>query len=150
MVKVKALALWQPWASWIAEGYKTVETRTWSTRYRGLLVICASLHGAHRNGKDRWVGPCQRPDGTWTTYPVGCAVALALLDHVTPMRPDHEAAALCGYEPGRYAWELKDVMPLEPFPVKGRQGLFYLHVPDSPVADFWERHRRRLVREEGC
>jgi hypothetical protein len=38
---VKALTLHQPWAPAIAEGIKTIETRSWSTSYRGPLAIHA-------------------------------------------------------------------------------------------------------------
>jgi hypothetical protein len=38
----RALSLWQPWASLVALGHKRIETRSWSTRYRGPLVIHAS------------------------------------------------------------------------------------------------------------
>lgn len=38
---VKALTIRQPWASLIAAGVKTIETRGWSTRYRGPLAIHA-------------------------------------------------------------------------------------------------------------
>lgn len=39
---MKALSVKQPWASLIDDGTKTIETRKWSTRYRGDLLICAS------------------------------------------------------------------------------------------------------------
>jgi len=42
---IKALSLKQPYANWIAEGKKTIETRSWSTRYRGDVLICASQSG---------------------------------------------------------------------------------------------------------
>lgn len=32
----KAISLKQPWANWVAEGKKMIETRKWTTRYRGL------------------------------------------------------------------------------------------------------------------
>lgn len=41
---MKALSLWQPWASLIAIGAKRLETRSWSTPYRGLLAIHAAKH----------------------------------------------------------------------------------------------------------
>lgn len=44
---MKALSLWQPWASAIALGSKRIETRDWPTRYRGLLAI----HAAKRKHK---------------------------------------------------------------------------------------------------
>lgn len=39
---MKALTLWQPWASLIPLGAKTIETRSWSTSYRGPLAIHAA------------------------------------------------------------------------------------------------------------
>lgn len=42
MGKIKAISLWEPWASLIATGAKTVETRSWHTKYRGELLICAA------------------------------------------------------------------------------------------------------------
>ncbi len=45
---MKALSLWQPWASAIALGSKRIETRGWPTRYRGPLAI----HAAKRMNKN--------------------------------------------------------------------------------------------------
>lgn len=39
---MKALSLWQPWATAIALGSKTIETRHWDTSYRGPLAIHAA------------------------------------------------------------------------------------------------------------
>ena len=39
---MKALSLWQPWASLMAEGAKKIETRSWQTNYRGLVAVHAS------------------------------------------------------------------------------------------------------------
>lgn len=41
-MKVKALSLWQPWASLWAAGVKPYETRDWATKYRGPLLIHAA------------------------------------------------------------------------------------------------------------
>ena len=41
---MKALSLWQPWASLMAVGAKHNETRDWPTRYKGELAICAAKH----------------------------------------------------------------------------------------------------------
>ncbi len=40
---MKAITIRQPWASLVALGVKTVETRSWHTRYRGPLAIHAGL-----------------------------------------------------------------------------------------------------------
>lgn len=39
---MKAISLWQPWASAIALGAKRVETRSWATNYRGPIAIHAA------------------------------------------------------------------------------------------------------------
>lgn len=39
---LKALTLYQPWASLVSHRVKTIETRSWSTRYRGPLAIHAA------------------------------------------------------------------------------------------------------------
>ena len=38
-MKIKAITLHQPFASLVAWGEKTIETRSWSTKHRGLLAI---------------------------------------------------------------------------------------------------------------
>jgi activating signal cointegrator 1 len=48
---MKALTLLQPWASLVAAGLKTIETRSWSTRYRGPLAIHASKGTAYHGFK---------------------------------------------------------------------------------------------------
>lgn len=40
---IKALSLLQPWASLAVMGVKKIETRSWTTNYRGTLLIHASL-----------------------------------------------------------------------------------------------------------
>lgn len=39
---MRAISLWQPWASAVALGSKTIETRHWPTDYRGPLAIHAA------------------------------------------------------------------------------------------------------------
>jgi activating signal cointegrator 1 len=46
---VKALSLWEPWASLIMTGAKTIETRSWYTGYRGPLLICAAKGGLSKS-----------------------------------------------------------------------------------------------------
>lgn len=39
----KALTIHQPWATLIAQGIKTIETRSWPTKYRGPILIHSSI-----------------------------------------------------------------------------------------------------------
>jgi len=82
---VKALTLHQPWASLIAVGAKRIETRSWSTSYRGPLAIHAAARLPERfHGQRGWVGSggyiSQYNVGKWTDD----------LRHVEPCRCDHD------------------------------------------------------------
>lgn len=48
---MRAISLWQPWASLLVLGIKTIETRGWSTGYRGQLLI----HAAKRKIKSEMI-----------------------------------------------------------------------------------------------
>lgn len=39
---MKAISIKQPYVSQIASGEKTIEYRSWATKYRGDILICAS------------------------------------------------------------------------------------------------------------
>ena len=54
---MKAITLHQPWASLIALGVKTIETRSWATKHRGPIAI----HAAKRESES-WYG------GGWTVF----------------------------------------------------------------------------------
>ena len=102
---MRALSLRQPWASLIADGRKTIETRTWRTRYQGPLAIHASA----------------RP---YADLPTGGIVAVAWLYGCRPMEEaDEDAACIALYE-GAYAWLLTNVKPVALTPCKGRLGLW--------------------------
>lgn len=51
---MRALTLHQPWASLIAIGEKTIETRSWSTQYRGPLAIHAAKRRADHGKIGTW------------------------------------------------------------------------------------------------
>ena len=101
---MKALSIRQPWANLIAAGYKTIEVRTWSTKYRGSLLIVSA----------------KRP----AVPPSGCALAVVNLVDCRPMTAADEPAAMLKREPNLWAWVLTDVRRVEPQPVLGKQGLF--------------------------
>ena len=151
---MKALTLWQPWASAIALGSKRIETRSWSTNYRGPLAI----HAAKRRNVDEliyygccwnWCGALGvkmgRHNDIWDTLPFGAIVATCELVDCRPTetftvgeldtkrRPDgdvHHTYAwterqLGNFDPGRFGWLLADIVPLdEPVAATGRQGLW--------------------------
>lgn len=52
---MKAISLWQPWASLMQTGAKTWETRSWKTNYRGPLVICSTKTGLSKKELNRFL-----------------------------------------------------------------------------------------------
>lgn len=121
---MRALSVRQPWASMIASGEKTIETRTWSTDYRGPLLICASKHP--ESGTGSLVAYVQMP--------LGRAVCTAYLADCRPMEVDDECGAQCSWEKGRFAWMLENIRPfVNPFQVKGQLGLFEVEVPEGAL-----------------
>lgn len=106
---MKALSVRQPWASMIAGGRKTIETRTWSTDYRGDLLIVSS----------------KRPK--WGGLPLGQGLCVVELVDCRPMTIEDEPAAQCKmyeYGIGAYSWCLENIRPVEHFPVRGQLGLY--------------------------
>lgn len=137
---MKALTLIEPWASLVAHGLKKIETRSWSTPYRGPVAIHAGRNrDAIRTG--RYVGQLFEEAGIpvpawWMAadqYPLGCIVAVARLDSCFRMEANsiaeqtRQERAFGGWCVGRYAFVLKDVRRVaEPVPVRGALGLWDL------------------------
>lgn len=137
---VKALTLWQPWATLIADGRKRYETRSWPPPRRLIGRRIAIHAGTHRDRETgalarRW-GLCDLPLGA-----VVCTCRLVAAHHISHHSPDGTRAMVGSgyiggpasipideygdYAPGRWAWELDQVIPHDP-PVaaRGRQGLW--------------------------
>lgn len=143
---MKCISLWQPWASLVAIGAKTCETRSWETLYRGPLAIHAAKKwnrelerlcftspflGALRQNK------ADADQAMIDEMPFGAIVAtVRLVDCVyieprtTPIESDERAFG--DYTPGRFRWDLTDLRRLDtPIPWKGAQGLF--DIPDDVI-----------------
>jgi len=130
---MKAISLWQPWASAIPIGHKRIETRGWSTNYRGLLAI----HAAKRWTKEqREFAAVERALGRLPQrLPLGAIIAVVTVEECLPtwqLRDRvHPIEKLYGdYGDGRFGWLLKNIVALpEPIPFAGAQGFF--NVPDE-------------------
>lgn len=125
---MKAISLWQPFASAIPCGFKRIETRHWSTNYRGLLAIHASKKNT---GELRAIA---RQGGLPENLPFGYVVAVVNLAAVLPIELLKPVASpieqhFGDYNPGRFGWVLTDIKPIKPFPFKGGQGFF--NIPDE-------------------
>lgn len=142
---MKALSLIQPWATLIAIGSKRIETRSWSTDYRGPIAIHASKWmtpaGKYVNADvEACIAMCYRePFTTELTMggiarvldlPSGAIVATARLVDVVrtdAIRVGELEREFGDYRPGRFAWRLADVQQLRtPVPYRGFPGLWDL------------------------
>lgn len=128
---IKVISLHQPWASLMARGAKRFETRSWGTKFRGLVVIHATkqlyvdlrdsafMRAMHEAGID-----------DVNKLPLGCALAVGTLVNCYKAESVYphigESERLFGnYAAGRVAWEFADVRLFEkPVPVRGQQYLW--------------------------
>lgn len=150
-VSIKAISLWQPWASLIAAHVKRHETRHWPTAYRGPIAIHAAKRLDVAGAPEELCIAALAPD--WRhTVPLGAIVAVGTLSRCRDAR-----AVRCGltqadlaagnYAPGRYAWTIDNVRALAtPIPAIGRQGLFNW----EPPADLDDRLGAPVGHEAAC
>lgn len=122
---MKALSLKQPWASYVAIGRKTIETRTWSTKYRGKLLIVSSKTYDKNFPYANFLGP---------NLPLGMALAIVDLVDCRLMKYGDGPQALI-YRPGFYSWLLAMVEKIDPFPVKGQLGLYEVDMPAPSLVE---------------
>lgn len=140
---IRALSWKQPYASLMLHG--KVETRTWSTSYRGLVLICASLKRYDQevfysiSGQEQYDRIHKTIDVYDTTADM--AIAVGRLVGCRLMKKEDENLTFVEY---RDPWQIervskktgktkiitqrlwchfyKDVKPIEPFDWKGTQG----------------------------
>jgi hypothetical protein len=133
---MKAISLWQPWASLWCSDAKVHETRHWSTNYRGWLAV----HAAKRRIDDLSGDPLDDIcDVQWGHHwglelPRGAIVGMVDLIDCRQMKftaPASDDDRECGdWADERYAWRRgKFVLFADAIPYRGAQGFF--DVPDS-------------------
>jgi hypothetical protein len=127
---MKGFSLTQPWASLVALGHKRIETRSWSTNYRGEVLI----HAAKKFPRDcqemcaeePFLGLLKAAGYTNTKQlPLGLIVAVARIENVFSTNVINAARRIptelyqlphereCGdYSDDRYGWLLTNVRRL--------------------------------------
>lgn len=120
---MKALSVKQPWASYIAFGAKTVEWRSWPTKYRGPLLICSS--------KGDCILELENSPAKEIILPGGMALGVVDLVECQNMTlADFKAAMITSdkensaFAPTGYAWHIRPLYEIIPVPVKGKLGIF--------------------------
>lgn len=145
---MKAITLWEPWATLMAYGYKRFETRSWLTNYRGPIAI----HAAKKMDEEIVSWCLRKPFVDClieigirqpTKFHLGCILAIGELvgchsttgligrdiyrNHAAPYESEFGNYAI-----GRYAWKIINIQRLqEPIPVRGFQGLWDWEPPEE-------------------
>jgi activating signal cointegrator 1 len=144
---MKAISLWQPWASLVVLGEKKIETRSWDTAYRGPLLI----HAAKRQNIQELIMLCCNDiyatalrrcfnlddddiivNALLEKMPFGCIIGKVDLVQTETSETIKGSGMLSGqeavfgnYDDGRYGWELENPVLFEhPAAYKGSQGFF--------------------------
>lgn len=131
---MKAISLWQPWASLWCSPAKRHETRKFSTKHRGWIAVHAAKHEAsvdadvHQVALDHFESVVDLPRGAIVgcVYLVGCYRVDDLMPHELG-----QADRICGdWRSGRFAWRRSEFVLLpRAIPYRGQQGWF--EVPDE-------------------
>ncbi|MGD9567548.1 MAG: ASCH domain-containing protein [Sedimentibacter sp.] len=150
---MKAITIWQPWATLLAIGAKKYETRSWATNYRGPIAI----HAANKPYKpiiEELPDEVKAALGNYFDFKheilhTGAIIATAELVGCWEIAEDPNGPFICrpffgdttdkpdelivrgnellfgDYTLGRYAWEFRNMIMLDkPIPAKGKQRLW--------------------------
>lgn len=152
---MKAISLWEPWATFMALGLKKNETRHWPTSYRGPLLIHAAKRKmtraefkTMRQIIDYKIGMGNLSYGM--LYELQYGNVVCQVDLIDCQQIRHEICPkICpsgvsknwkeraeyyfgNYDYGRFMWVTGNLKQFEdPIPYKGKQGFF--NVPDEII-----------------
>ncbi len=137
-----AISIQQPFIMAIVQGKKSIETRTWGTRYRGTLLLHSGKKWAGQDGESDWsLIAALRQDkpfvkrlglpGHYNDYPRGAIVGIATLVRCAKFTEEgwyklQEQHQHDGYwDESKWGWQLENVRRfVEPVPFRGQLGLF--------------------------
>jgi len=122
------ITLYQPWATWVVRGWKTIETRTHS-RFSSLLGRTILIHAGMKTDLEAVNNPyllpeqiSHKPEEMVNGYILGSAAVVAFRE----LNTKDEPAALIECSTLRYGLFLSDITQWEqPYPAKGEMGIWY-------------------------
>ena len=108
---MKAISLLQPWAELVVCGAKQWETRSWSTKYRGTLLI----HASQKFTKQQRELCLQEPFRSAINLPLSFGVIIGMVDLRGVIQTDkiknelsETETSFGDYSMGRFAWKLQE------------------------------------------
>ena len=140
---MKAISLQNPWAQLVVSGFKTVEAKTWTTDYRGELLICSKARSDKSLEKAVLDVIEEETDLAFEQsefFVNGAVLGKVQLVDVRPLTEDDleeswmDPAELEETETPLYAWVFENAEPIaEPIEVKGKPRLFDVELPADTV-----------------
>lgn len=128
---MKVLSLTEPYATLIKNGIKTIETRSWNTKYRGTLYIHASSTKTPKTYKENVELMSLVNDDELNYRNIICSCELVdciemTEDFVEKIKKLNRNEYITGiYSKGRYAWILENIKALDkPIKAKGHLGIW--------------------------
>lgn len=131
---IKALSWKQPYGGLMFLPVPKIETRTWATKYRGLVLICSSKADYSDQHIEAISGTIQvrrflsmvnqinRFGGFFDPWANGAALGIGRIIDCYPMRKEDEDRTFVKYNPGLYCHVYDEVKPIEQFAWKGSLG----------------------------
>lgn len=124
---MKALSIREPWATAVVMGWKDIENRSWSTTYRGPLLIHAAatvLSRAAMDAAEDFVAKRAPVFSSASIPPYERGGIIGVVDLVDVVR-----ACDSPWFVGPVGWVLRNARPLPFMAMKGRLGLFEAPAP---------------------
>ena len=112
-MKIQVLTIKQPYVDLILDGAKTLEIRSWKTKYRGRLYIQSSQKPVY---EDKYSG-----------YILGY---VDLVD-IRPMTKRDKKKACTDFQDNQYAWILAGPQKIKPIAQKGQLGIFGIYLKEA-------------------
>ena len=130
---MKAISLWQPWASLMAMGLKKNETRSWYTSYRGPLLIHAAKKKVQWPDMAIWELINKRGMNLLPYGYLICRVNLIDCQKIIDSnKPKERLEREFGdYTPGRFMWITERLKTFDPIPYRGGQRFFNVTLPPT-------------------
>jgi hypothetical protein len=152
---IRAVTLWQPWATLVAKGQKTIETRTSGRLWKNMAGRTLAIHAGLSRDDNAWEDVLEWDEGLAQTvkndarsWPRGAILAVCRVAGVwlcsgndlggadEPMGYTRASGRALIDARQRYCIELADVHEFdEPIPIRGHQGIWHWEIPPVRAAE---------------
>lgn len=136
---VKVITVRQPWATLLMLGIKKFETRSWSTKFRGMVMLHVSKAIPRAEDWGFFAWPNHNPDWVesfntaYKKHTLGTVIGAMNIEdslRTEKLLPSSEEQSMGDWTPGRYAWRMIPWFELEtPIEAKGALGLWNWRAP---------------------